>query len=206
MRSEEDYAYKDEAEVLRCAEEGASNNMISRIFFVLSILLGQSQAATNVGGILLRNTVWISNGTANPYTFTNDVQVPFNVTLTIRAGVQVIFDGGDFEIFVKGALKIEGTAAKPVQLSGGKSSDTKWMITFQSTDLNRSSISHTVFTGPKRALQLNNAAVGLPQNSGVLVLQAIKCLSGTEIAANGKLLMSHFSSRELAIYHRNGYE
>jgi hypothetical protein len=166
-----------------------NSNMGSRIFLILTILLGRSQAATNVGGILLRDTVWPSVGSANPYTFTGDVQIPFNVTLTIKAGVQVIFDNGDFEFFVKGALKIEGTAAKPVQFSGGKSSDTKWMITFQSTDLNRSSISHTVFTGPKRALQLNNAATGLQQNTGVLVLQAIKCFSGTEIAANGKLFM-----------------
>lgn len=152
------------------AEHVASNSMVSRILVILSILLGQSQAATNVGGVLLVNTVWNSSGNANPYIFTRDVQVPFNATLTIRAGVQVIFDNGDFEIFVKGALKIEGTAAKPVQFSGGRSSDAKWMITFHSTDLNRSSISHTNFTGPKRALQLANAAVGLQQNTGVLVL------------------------------------
>ena len=163
--------------------------MVSRIFLILSILLCQSQAATNVGGVLLQNTVWTSDGRANPYTLTRDVQIPIGVTLTIRAGVQVIFDNGDFEFSVKGALRIEGTAARSVQFSGGKSSDTKWMLTFQSTDLNRSSISHTVFTGPKRALQLNNAAVDLPQNSGVLVLEAIKCLSGTEITANGELFL-----------------
>ena len=181
------------------AEQIVSNNMVSRIFLILGILLGQSQAMTNVGGVLLRDTVWSSGGSANPYTLTRDVQIPMSVTLFIKAGVQVIFESGDFGILVRGALKIEGTAAKPVQFFGRKSIDSKWMLTFQSTDLNRSSISHTVFTGPKRALQLNNAPVGLQQNSGVLILQSVTCLGETVIAANGRLYIHRFDTRELPI-------
>ena len=160
--------------------------VISRIFFILIILLGQSQAATNVSGVLLQNTMWTSDDGANPFMLTEDVQIPFNVTLTIQGGVQVIFDAGNFELLIKGALKVEGTAKQPVEFFGGKADDTKWMITFMSTNLSRSSIKYTVFTGPKRAVQLTYALVGLQHNSGILVLKSITCLSGTEIAANGK--------------------
>ncbi|CAF1366704.1 unnamed protein product, partial [Rotaria sp. Silwood1] len=114
------------------------------------------QALTNVGGVLLQDTVWSSSGNANPYYLINHVQVPYNASLTIQAGVQVIFGSGNFEILVKGVLKVQGTANKPVHFYNGSAADTKWMITFQSTNLTRSLISHAVFTGPKKGLQIKD--------------------------------------------------
>ena len=170
--------------------------VVSLILFILSILLKQAETATNVGGLLLRSAVWTSDEGANPYTLTRDVQIPIDVTLTIRAGVQVVFEAGNFQLLIKGALRVEGTAKQPVEFFGGKASDTKWMITFRNTDLSRSSINYTIFTGPKPALQLSNAADGLQQSSGILVLKSIICLSGTEIAANGELAVRRVKDDE----------
>lgn len=151
----------------------------------LLILCARIDALTNVGGILLQNTRWMANNGANPYYLTGDVQIPFNVTLTIGPGVHVFFNNSDREIFVKGTLKVQGTFAQPVRFMGGLASDSKWMITIQSTNLSQCSITNSVFRGPKRALQLSNTASGLEQNTGTLVLQEVILLDGTEVAANG---------------------
>ena len=154
--------------------------------FFYSVLLCRVgvPALTNVGGILLQNTNWLARNGVNSYYLTEDVQIPFNVTLTIGAGVQIFFNSSDREIFVKGILKVMGTFAQPVRFVGGSANHSKWMITIRSTNLSQCSITNTIFTGPKRALQLSNAAAGLEQNTGTLVLQEVILVGGTEIATN----------------------
>lgn len=143
------------------------------------------RALTSVGGILLQNTNWLARNDVNAYYLTEDVQIPFNVTLTIGAGVHILFNSSDREIFVKGILKVMGTFAQPVRFLGGSANDSKWMITIQSTNLSKCSITNAIFTGPRRALQLSNAAAGLEQNTGTLVLQEVTLVGGTEVAADG---------------------
>jgi hypothetical protein len=60
------------------------------------------------------------------------------------------------------------------------------MINCQSTNLSSSSITNAQFTGPKKAIQLTNAAAGLQQNTDILLIQSSKFTGDTEITANGK--------------------
>ena len=142
-------------------------------------------ALISVGSILLQNTNWLARNGVNSYYVREDVQIPFNVTITIGAGVHIFFNSNDREIFVEGILKIMGTFAQPIRFLGGSANNSKSMITIQSTNLSQCSIMNTIFTGPKRALQLSNAAAGLEQNTGTLVLQEVTLVGGTEIAAHG---------------------
>ncbi|CAF3751184.1 unnamed protein product [Rotaria socialis] len=161
--------------------------MLSLSIILFASIFCRSQALTNVGGVLLQDTVWSSTGNANPYYLVNDVQVPYNSTLTIQAGVQIIFGSGNLEILIKGVLKVQGTANNPVCFYNGSAADTKWMITFQSTNLTQSLISHAVFTGPKKGLQTKKSAPGLQQNAGILVIQNTAFVGETTIETNGRL-------------------
>ncbi|CAF1055558.1 unnamed protein product [Adineta ricciae] len=161
---------------------------------IFCVLCGSSQAATYVGGVLLTNTVWSSAGSANPYYLTQDVQVPRNVTLTIQAGVVINFTQGDFEILVKGYLKVEGTASQKVTFQGGSGSDLKYMLKFQSTRLPLTSIRYAQFKGPKSAVQITNSAPGLQQNTGKLVIESSIFSDGTTISANGIYPRANYSS------------
>ena len=167
-------------------------SMHLHLAIVFCLLCGSSQAATYVGGVLLTNTVWSSAGSANPYYLTQDVQVPRNVTLTIQAGVVINFTQGDFEILVKGYLKVEGTASQKVIFQGGSGSDLKYMLKFQSTRLPLTSIQYAQFKGPKSAVQITNAAPGLQQNTGKLVIESSIFSDGTTISANGRSLGESF--------------
>jgi hypothetical protein len=149
-------------------------------------LLGPIQAATNVGGVLLNNAVWTSSGSANPYYLTSDVQIPRNVTLTIRSGVKLNFTQGDFEIFIKGVIIIQGTSAQPVVFEGGSASDLKWMLHFQSTPLSNSSISYAQFQGPKQTVLLDDTGPNLQQNTGTLLVQSSTFSNDAKIQANSK--------------------
>jgi hypothetical protein len=100
-------------------------------------------------GPIFTDTVW--NKAGNPYELTGDVQVPSNVQLNITEGTTVIF-GGDFQILIKGQLRIVGTPGKRVQFLGSNSR--KAMIIFMSTDLSASSIACVDFRGPQAAIQL----------------------------------------------------
>jgi hypothetical protein len=139
------------------------------------LFFNAAQSLTNVGGVLLSNTIWTSSGNANPYYLVRDVQIPRGISLTIEAGVEICFNKGDFEIFVKGFLHIQGTAE-----------NTKWMLNFQATQLNQTSISGAIFRGPKKGLQTTSAAPGLQQNTGVLLLQSVAFLNNATLSTNGK--------------------
>ena len=159
---------------------------VSSCFISLVLFFNGIQSLTNVGGVLLSNAIWTSSGNANPYDLVRDVQIPRGITLTIEAGVEICFNKGDFEIFVKGFLHVQGTSSRPVLFHNGPSENSKWMFNLQSTQLNQTSISGAVFTGPKRGLQTTNAAPGLEQNTGVLILQSVTFLNNATLATNGK--------------------
>ncbi|UJR27178.1 hypothetical protein I4U23_008474 [Adineta vaga] len=167
-----------------------------RVYFVviLGLLCSSSEAATNVGGVLLGNTVWSNVGSANPYYLTKDLHVPRNVTLTIQAGVVINFVQGDFEILVKGNLKIEGTSLQRVTLEGGSATDLKYMLKFQSTQLALTSIRYAQFKGPKSAIQIIHSGTGLQQNSGELVVDSSTFSDGTRVSANGIYPRASFPS------------
>ncbi|CAF3081928.1 unnamed protein product, partial [Rotaria sp. Silwood2] len=158
--------------------------MFSFIIILFASTFSRSEASTNVGGVLLQNTIWSSSGGANPYYLINNVHVPRNVTLIIQAGVHILFDKGDFEILVKGLLQVQGTASNPVLFYNGTVTNTKWMITLQSTNLSESFITNAIFTGPQKGLQITTALAGLPQNTGVLVVQNTRFLASTSIESN----------------------
>ncbi|CAF1290486.1 unnamed protein product [Rotaria sordida] len=158
--------------------------MLVFIIILFASTFSRSQASTNVGGMLLQNTIWSRSGGANPYYVISNVYVPRNVTLTIQAGVQILFDRGDFEILVKGFLHVQGTASNPVQFYNGAATNTKWMVTLQSTNLSASFINNAIFTGPQKGLQITTALAGLPQNTGVLVVQNTVFLENTSIESN----------------------
>ncbi|CAF1149423.1 unnamed protein product [Rotaria sordida] len=159
--------------------------MLVFIIILFASTFSRSQASTNVGGMLLQNTIWSRSGGANPYYLISNVYVPRNVTLTIQAGVQILFDRGDFEILVKGFLHVQGTASNPVQFYNGAATNTKWMVTLQSTNLSASFVNNAIFTGPQKGLQITTALAGLPQNTGVLVVQNTVFLENTSIESNG---------------------
>ena len=126
--------------------------MFLHFLVALGFLNGFIHAATNVGGVLLTNTIWSNTSSANLYRLISNVQIPRNVTLIIQAGVTVKFDQGDFEMFVKGSIQILGTSGKPVIFEDGSASDLKYMISFGSTQLSQSAINFAQFRGPKKAI------------------------------------------------------
>ncbi len=73
-----------------------------------------------------------------------DVQVPRNVTLTIQADVQIIYDNrGDFEMLVKGFLQVQGTAKQRVVFNGSAATNNiKWMMKFEAANLSQSSVAY----------------------------------------------------------------
>jgi hypothetical protein len=153
---------------------------------ILLGLLGSTQTATNVGGVLLNNAIWTSSGSANPYYLIKDVQIPRNVTLTIQSGVIIDFSQGDFEIFCKGVIILQGTKLKPIILQGGTANDLKSLIHFQGTQLSNSTINYAEFEGPKKALQVEDAAPNLSPTTGNLLVQSSNFTDATEIDAYSK--------------------
>jgi hypothetical protein len=70
---------------------------------------------TVVGGVVLADTTWTSDGT--PYVIVEDVVVPAGVTLTIGPGVTVQLAAGR-HVRVQGELRVEGSADLPVRMEG----------------------------------------------------------------------------------------
>ena len=159
--------------------------MLRILFFFVLTIINNIETATNVSGVLIQNTIWTADGTENPYNLVGDVQIPFNSTLTIRPGVMIFFNYGDYEILVKGFLRIEGTDNKLVVFQGGTANHKKWMIKFQSTQLSLSSISYASFFGPKQALQLVDVPEGIQENNGTLIVQSSTFYHFANIGANG---------------------
>lgn len=122
---------------------------------VLAGLVACIQAGTNVGGVFQTNTVW--NQAGSPYYLTDNIGIPSNVSLTIQAGVRVIFGlNGSFKILIRGGrLLVNGTSQRSVQFSGGSSDiNTNYMLTFLASHLSKSSMTYAHFTGPQPAIRL----------------------------------------------------
>jgi hypothetical protein len=126
---------------------------------------------TRVGGVLSDDTVWTKAN--NPYHLIADVQVHRIATLTISAGVRIIYDNlSDFEVLVKGSLRVQGTSEEPVIFDGSATTkNTNSMIKFSAANLLQSSIIHTQFIGPKISVELAEVPSGTPVNTGELILQ-----------------------------------
>ncbi len=67
-------------------------------------------AGTAVSGHTTMDTTWTESG--SPYIVTDTVTVDYNVTLTIREGVQVLFESGYYDLTVEGRLRSLGNATK----------------------------------------------------------------------------------------------
>ena len=73
----------------------------------------QASAETVLPASIVSDTTLTSAG--SPYTVTNDLIVPPNVTLTVGPGVKFLMPP-DASIYVYGALQVNGTASAPVQM------------------------------------------------------------------------------------------
>lgn len=79
-------------------------------------------AGTAVSGHITMDTTWTESG--SPYIVTDTVTVDYNVTLTIREGVQVLFESGYYDLTVEGRLRSLGNATKRVTISSNLTSPT----------------------------------------------------------------------------------
>ncbi len=89
---------------------------------------------TYVSGTIVADTVWNKDG--SPYIVTEDVIVPREVTLTIKPGTEVRFDGGD-GLIVQGALNATGTPKDPILFTSHQSTPKigSWKgIAFENTE------------------------------------------------------------------------
>jgi hypothetical protein len=169
------------------------------IFICTSSLLVRISTATDVGGVILQNTVWTKAN--NPYHVIADVQVPFNVTLIIKAGVQIIYDNlGDFEMLVKGYIQVMGTSGQPVIFNGSTATNNiRWMLTFKAANLSQSSIVYAQFIGPKQSAGLLEVPNGIPLNTGELILQYCT-FTGTQINTYSSKWINLVKERILFIF------
>ena len=157
---------------------------------ILACLVACIQAGTNVGGVFQTNNVW--NQVGSPYYLTDSIGIPINVSLTIQAGVKVIFGStGNLKISIRGGrLLVKGTSQQPVQFSGGSSeNNTNYMLTFLASDLSKSSVSYAQFTGPQPAIRLMDTPYCLyclRQNAYPLKITFAK-FNGTKISTDGDL-------------------
>ena len=89
------------------------------LFLIVSFLfsLQKALAQTNVGGIIDVNTTWTASG--NPYVVSEKIIVNNGVTLTIKPGVILKFDG-HFGIDVNGTLRAIGTADSVIAFTDNK--------------------------------------------------------------------------------------
>ena len=155
------------------------------ILIIVFLLTATTHSEVEVGGTLRKSTVW--NEAESPYHVISDVGVPSDVTLTIEAGVRIIFDG-DFEILVRGgSLKVLGTPEQFVEFSSAVGG-TKWMVTFKTSNLSQSIITLAQFLGPKPVVQTSCIGNYPVENQGKLLLQFCEFIDGSEIYSNGSKL------------------
>ena len=80
--------------------------------------LDHAEAAVNVAGPITTNTNWtLAN---SPYTVTADVSIDTGSTLTIEAGVVVLFNAGTNFIINNGSVVAKGTTARAIVLTSAK--------------------------------------------------------------------------------------
>ena len=135
---------------------------------------------TVLGGVtILGNTVWEKAG--SPYLITGDVTVKEGVTLTVQAGVKVIFltdsdstVGGDTpydsELRVNGILSVVGTEAEPVLFTS--SEETKragqWGGIYAATaKLNYAVVEGMMYGVKGQTVEVNNSIVRMSGGEGI---------------------------------------
>ncbi|MCK5290424.1 MAG: PKD domain-containing protein [Thermoplasmata archaeon] len=91
---------------------------------LVGMFVTQSPSAmgTLVSGHITNDTTWTESG--SPYIVTGTVTVDYNVTLTIREGVEVLFESGFYDLTVDGRLRSLGNATKRVTISSNLTSPT----------------------------------------------------------------------------------
>lgn len=152
---------------------------------VILLLSFKTLSGIKVAGIIREDTIWI--GAGSPYYITGNIYVLTDVTLTIEAGVEIIYYG-DYEILIRGGfLKVSGTAEQSVSfvsiLKGSKC-----MLTFKDCDLSQSSIISAKFSGSKPSVQLAHLENSQTQNKGALTMKFCLFMEGTHISSNGRKL------------------
>lgn len=140
------------------------------LLFSICFLFNFYFSQTNVGGAYFQDVNWDISG--SPYNLTSDVQIPSGYTLTINPGVVVNYSG-DYEILVKGALKMLGTSTNHIIINGNYTSGSPNFpaIIFKSTNLGNSQIYYSDFSGNKRGIQLADESEFIQdaiKNSGTL--------------------------------------
>ncbi|HBQ18170.1 MAG TPA: hypothetical protein DEF51_45955, partial [Myxococcales bacterium] len=128
---------------------------------LFALLAPTAEAQTMIPGGTVFGT-WTAAG--SPYIVQGDVTVPGTTTLTIQAGVQVLFESGDMqasgrdtsrtEITVNGTLNVQGTAASPVifRARSGTSAGSWYGIIISSTAMG-ADIDHAELRHARRALE-----------------------------------------------------
>ena len=91
--------------------------MIAAIWFLTSFCfcLGNSRAGSFVGGEIDSDTIWTLEG--SPYFVESPLRITAGATLTIEAGVEVLFRGNYEFIVAEGALVAVGTPSNLIRLT-----------------------------------------------------------------------------------------
>ncbi len=89
--------------------------LVSPLAYV-NIMQAQGVSYTAVGSIINEDTTWTSAN--SPYSLTGNLRINAGVTLTIEAGVQVIFNG--YYMQVDGTLTARGSSADDITFTGGQ--------------------------------------------------------------------------------------
>ena len=156
--------------------------ILSMVFFLYSSLCF---AQTEVSGIIWSDTSWDISG--NPYVVTGDVQIPFDVTLTIEPGVEIRYSDA-YEILVKGTIIAQGTAADTIVFTSlePEISSNATQIMFEGADLTNSLINYVRMEYADESIRLGRESEHnqRPKNIGTLNISNIK-LVNSEIRTDG---------------------
>jgi PKD repeat protein len=98
-----------------------SGLLIAGINFNVTKAVDYGGSGTSVGGIIWENTTWTLEG--SPYTITDTVQIPENVTLTIDPGVTIgissSYFSGEYLFLFAGTIHAHGTSDRKITFDGG---------------------------------------------------------------------------------------
>ena len=94
--------------------------LITGINFSVTRAVDYGSLSTTVGGIIWENTTWILEN--SPYTITDTVQIPENVTLIIEPGVTVTKPTEGHMFLLHGIINAHGTAENRIIFDGGDNS------------------------------------------------------------------------------------
>jgi hypothetical protein len=157
---------------------------------VSAMYLGTVQAATNVGGIIVTDTVWTEAN--SPYVLTGNVLVDNGVILTIEP--EVTIDLIDFYIMVNGTLQALGNETNPVTFDGGQITFTQY-----STDWNGSTSTGCIIQNAvlNSSINVEGGVLNISNNT---ITGAISVDGGNPNISNNTILSQGIS---LGLHSRN---